>query len=239
MIRSLRCVSCGEPIRAENINIQEMVAKCSQCHAVFSFRSVDESIQTVDPYAAALAEVLPADEPLEKPPHLDIEAGYQELRIGYRWRDTRNTSFFVVFTLIWCGILIPFIATAIATNSLELVAFISLHLIVGVSMALYTSALLFNRTNILVSHQGIVVEHGPIPVPFTPNRTLESRVIKQLYVEEYVPSRTNGKPDYTYAVRAVQHDGSELRLVGGFNSSHHARYVEKEIEKFLGIADAQ
>jgi DNA-directed RNA polymerase subunit M/transcription elongation factor TFIIS len=33
----LKCPNCGEVIPAENINIQEMVALCGECHHVFEF----------------------------------------------------------------------------------------------------------------------------------------------------------------------------------------------------------
>ena len=33
----LKCPNCGETIPAENINIQEMVALCGECHHVFEF----------------------------------------------------------------------------------------------------------------------------------------------------------------------------------------------------------
>ncbi len=39
------------------------------------------------------------------------------------------------------------------------------------------------------------------------------RDIEQLFVEEYVPSKTNGRPDYTYAVTALTTSAERQRLV--------------------------
>lgn len=38
----LTCPNCSEHIHAENINVQEMVAVCSNCHTVFPFKSPAE-----------------------------------------------------------------------------------------------------------------------------------------------------------------------------------------------------
>jgi len=52
-----------------------------------------------------------------------------------------------------------------------------------------------------------------------------------------VPSRTNRRPDITFALRVKTKNGKDLRLVPGFTNASGALYLEQEIEKFLKIED--
>ena len=58
--------------------------------------------------------------------------------------------------------------------------------------------------------------------------------IQQLYVSKYTASTTNGVPNYAYALYAVMKDGTKVSLLRGMNRETQ-RYIEKEIEGFLGI----
>jgi hypothetical protein len=237
MPTSLNCKFCGEPISTKDINIQQLIAKCPHCDSVFPFETSD------------LLEGAPANNSKQKkaatkeakeiplPKGISMEQGFDELVFTIIWRQTRNFAFFLVFSLFWNAVVLPFVVIALLQNSWQLILFISLHLIVGISMGLYTVAILINKTLIRVSHLGIDIKIGPIPVPFNPSLFLSSNDIKQLYVEEYVPSTTNGKPNLTYAVRAIQQSGNEMRLVSGFNHPEHALFLEQEIERFLHIVN--
>jgi len=237
MPTSLNCKFCGEPIDAKDINIQQLIAKCAHCDSVFPFETTD------------LQEGAPANNSKQKkaatkeakeiplPKGISMEQGFDELVFTISWRQTRNFAFFLVFSLFWNAVVLPFVVIALQQNSWQMILFLSVHLIIGISMGLYTIAILINKTLIRVSNLGIDIKIGPIPVPFNPSLFLSSNDIKQLYVEEYVPSTTNGKPDLTYAVRAIQQSGNEMRLVSGFNHPQHALFLEQEIERFLHIVD--
>ncbi|WP_373548238.1 hypothetical protein [Haliscomenobacter sp.] len=248
MSNQLSCVTCGQLILAENVNLQNMVAKCRNCNAVFSFvpANADSSKSSILETVQALMKEAnrgeggtlqrPSDgRKIEMPRGVITERDFGELRFIIPWRNTRRWGFFLLFTIVWNAILTPFVVVGVATGEWIILLVTSLHLIVGVSFLLYTLGLLFNKTSIVVTSQGVDIKNGPIPIPFNPNRFMAVRDIEQLFVEEYVPSKTNGQPDYTYAVTALTTSAERQRLVGGFSQSGHALYLEQEIETFLGI----
>ncbi len=237
MPTSLYCKFCGKPIDAKDINIQQLIAKCPHCDSVFPFETADLQKENASNNGQHKKATAGKGKDITLPKGISMEQGFDELVFTISWRQTRNFAFFLVFSIFWNAIVLPFVVIALLQNSWQLILFISLHLIVGISMGLYTIAILINKTIIRVSNLGIDIKIGPIPVPFNPNLFLSSNEIKQLYVEEYVPSRTNGKPDLTYAVRAIQQSGDEMRLVSGFNHPQHALFLEQEIERFLHIVD--
>lgn len=225
-----------------------MVAKCRNCNAVFSFAPAN-----ADPSKSSILETVqqlmkeanreegstlqrPTDgRKIEMPKGVITERDFGELRFIIPWRNTRRWGFFLLFTIVWNAILTPIVLVGIATGEWMVLLFTSIHIIIGVSFLMYTLGLMFNKTNIVVTSQGIDIKNGPIPIPFNPNRFMAVRDIEQLFVEEYVPSKTNGQPDYTYAVTALTTSAERQRLVGGFSQSGHALYLEQEIETFLGI----
>lgn len=243
MTNQLNCISCGNAIAADDVNLQNMVAKCRQCNAVFSFMPQNTSTASFLEYKDPLEQTLTEDflqrptsgREVEMPSGVIMERDFGELRFTIPWRKTRRWGFFLLFTIIWNGILTPFIVMGIATGSWEILLFTSIHTIVGVSFLLYTLGLMFNKTSIVVTSQGVDIKNGPIPIPFNPNRFMAVREIQQLFVEEYVPSKTNGRPDYTYAITALTSSHERQRLVGGFSQPGYALYLEQEIENFLGI----
>jgi hypothetical protein len=242
MSHQLNCISCGSPIAAEDANLQNLVAKCRNCNAVFSFMpgsaAAETPLEFKDPYANISSNPYlerPENGRLEAPKGVIMERDFGELRFIIPWRNTRRWGFFLLFTVVWNTILFPFVAIAIGTGEWRILLFCSIHLIVGLSFLIYTLGLMLNKTRVVVTSQGIDINHAPIPIPFNPNRFMAVREVEQLFVEEYVPSRTNGRPDYTYAVTALTTAAERIRLVGGFSQPGHALFMEQEIENFLGI----
>ena len=228
MSQQINCPNCNEVVPAENLNLTNMVGKCHSCDHVFSIADV---------VGSSTQQVRRGDENLGLPAGIELQRGLSYLEFTILWRKTRRKGFFTLFAVMWNLLLLPFIIAVISTNDWKLALFISLHLLVGVSFFFYTLALWINRTTIHVSKGGIEVKHGPVPIPFTPNHSVAASELKQLYVEEYVPSKTNGRPDITFGVRMRAHDGTDVRLVPGFQNPDHALYIEQEIEKFLTIED--
>lgn len=249
MSNQLSCISCGSLIQAEDVNLNNMVAKCRNCNAVFSFMPQNTNTENSDVKSMFEAMMKAANPPdsilqrpndgrkIEMPKGVITERDFGELRFIIPWRSTRRWGFFLLFTIVWNAILTPFIVIGISTGEWQILLFTSLHTLVGVSFLMYTLGLMFNKTSIIVTSQGVEIKNGPIPIPFNPNRFMAVRDIEQLFVEEYVPSKTNGRPDYTYAVTALTTSAERQRLVGGFSQPGYALYLEQEIETFLNIKD--
>lgn len=221
----LACPNCATPIRSEDININELVAKCHHCHSVFSF-SRELSVQNRHRIEVML------------PPGFEAFNTLSALDIEITWRQTtKGIGFFIFFALFWNGILSIFIVTALVTGAYEMILFTSLHLLIGLGLIYYILSVMLNKTYIFVSRREISVEHRPIRLPFYPNRSITAMDLDQLFVQKYVSGKTNGRPNHAFSVIARMRTGSDITLVKGLRQPEQATYVEQQIEKFLNIED--
>ena len=219
----LSCPNCRKAIRAEDINIEQVVAKCANCNHVFSFTRELERDRYRKP------EVL-------LPPGIEAFSLLSELNIEISWKKSRS-SFLTFFTVFWNAMVIPFVLFALFSGEYLILLGISIHLLVGISMLYYTLGAFLNKTFVIVDHYNVHVETKPLRMPFYPDRHLPVGEIKQLHVEKYVASRTNGRPDYAYTVIAQMTNQERLKLVKGLKNVNQARYIEQEVERFLKIPD--
>lgn len=221
----LACPNCATSIKAENINITSLVAKCHHCNSVFNFTE-------------KLAVASRNRPEIMLPTGFEAYSTHSSLDIEYKWRQTsKSLGFFIFFALFWNGILSIFVITALVTGEYQMLLFCSIHLLVGISLIYYILTILFNKTYILVSQREILVEHRPLRIPFYGNRTISAMDLDQLFISKYVASKTNGRPNYAFSVMARLRTGSEVTLLKGLRFPEQATYVEQQIEKFLNIED--
>jgi len=114
---------------------------------------------------------------------------------------------------------------------------LSLHLTVGIGLGYYTLALFFNTTHVNVDRYNLLIEHRPLRVLFFKNYDIPVSEIKQLYIEKYISSRTNGSPNYAYRVNLILDNQRTVRLINGLRHPDQALYIEQQIERFLEIED--
>ncbi|MDX1476422.1 MAG: IBR domain-containing protein [Saprospiraceae bacterium] len=223
----LSCPNCDHFVKADDINIDQMVAKCSQCDHVFSFGHTFQ--HHGDAYSRPDMLIPEGLEVLKLRSELDIRVGW--------WRSSSKGAigFLTLFTFIWNLVLLPFVITALATGEYYILLFTSLHLIVGLSLLARVMAHYLNTTTINLTRRYLEITTRPIRL-FRKNRKIPVEQIKQLYVTKYVASRTNNQPNYAYALYAILTTGQKIKLVSGMNLTTQ-RYLEYEIESFLHIKD--
>lgn len=230
MQEKLSCPECRSAIQPDQININMLLAKCSDCGLVFSFED-----RAPAPSPRTEASFQPKDRgEIPMPPGIEAQALLSELNLQISWRN-RARGFLTFFTIIWNLFVIPFAIFAILSGELQVLLFLSLHLLVGVSLLYLLLANLLNKTTIQVTRRKLFVEHAPLPIPARGDREIDARDIRQLYVEEYVASTTNGRPNIRYALYARLHAGPRLRLMKGLKNAEEGLYIEQQIEQFLDI----
>lgn len=221
----LACPNCATPIKAENINITSLVAKCHHCNSVFNFSNNLEVASRNRP------EIM-------LPTGFEAYTTLSSLDIEYNWKQTsKGLGFFIFFALFWNGILSIFVVMALLTGEYQILLFTSIHLLVGIGLIYYILSVLLNKTYILVSRREIQVEHRPLRLPFYANRNISAMDLDQLFISKYVSSKTNGRPNYAFSVIARLRTGSEVTLIKGLRQPEQATYIEQQIEKFLNIED--
>ncbi len=222
---NLRCPNCQNPIPAADINISSLLAKCGNCNSVFSF-DPQTSVRSYKQQEVLL------------PPGFETFSTLSGLDIEINWRQTSGgIGFMLFFTLFWNFIVFIFVIVGISTGEYQMLLFISLHLLIGVSLLYYVIATLVNKTHIQVSRRQLSIAHMPLKLPFYKSRTLFSNELEQLFVHRYVSSTTNGKPNHAFGLKARLKDGMEIELIKGLKHPTQAAYLEQQIEKFLNIED--
>lgn len=219
----LDCPECGTLVPADNINLDKSLAKCNHCDAVFDFEG----------------QLLPSRHKptVYLPKGMELLKLRSLLELQYKWRSVKTNGFLTFFTLMWNAILFPFVAGIIISGAWGMLFFLSIHLTIGLSLLYYVISTWINTTYITVDEREVSVEHRPLKQPFNPERHFDINDVQQLFVERYVSSRTNGQPNYAFRVMLILKNGNRYKMVQGITQLDHARYIEQEIENYLGITD--
>ena len=220
----LNCPNCQAPIPADNVNITQLVAKCDKCNQLFAFDRQIEQIERHRP------EIM-------LPPGIESYGMLNDLYFEVSWRNGRELPFFIIFTIFWDSIVFLFAVLAILSGQLSMLLFLSLHLAVGIGLLYYTLSLLINKTYVYVNRHSIHIEHKPLPKLFSSTRDIDSKEIKQLFVERYISSKTNGSPNYAFGVEVILKNEERVKLIRGLRTEEQGRYIEQQIERFLHIKD--
>jgi hypothetical protein len=225
----IRCEQCREPVPADDINLDTVLAKCRNCNSVFDFsRQVGRSNPTAAKVRRDKGEI-----PL--PAGLRVDDDGRTLTIVKPWSRTLG-CFFLVFAALWNGItwtglVLGFSSQEPWTTRLFMVPFI----LVGLATAYSALVGLLNRTVIRVDQERLTVTMAPIPS--FGNRRFDVGALDQLWVTEYVAYQQNNVPQYRFSVEALLKDGTKKRLMGGLEVADQALYLEGLLEKRLGIVD--
>lgn len=167
------------------------------------------------------------------PDKLEIFHRGSSMEIVRKWFGWQIV-FMTVFAMFWDGFLFIWYSKVGDSEEPMAMYFPLLHIAAGIGLTYYVVAGWLNRTYIRVSCGKIAVRHGPIP--WVGNKELEVSNLKQLYAKEEL-SRSGRGTTATYEVHAITHNGRNIKLVSGLETSEQALYIEQEIEKCLGIED--
>lgn len=222
----ISCTNCGAEIPSKNVNINRMVATCARCNAVFSF--ADQISGGDEP-----ASNKPLDIPTPK--GWKIESTGYELILRQPWLNPQ-IGFLTFFTVLWNGFMLAWFGIALATGSWGMLGCGTIHAAIGMLLAYLVLTSYINSTVITISPYLVKVRYGPLP--WFGNKQIDATGLKQLYVKE---QRHEGEDSvsYTYDVHYITTDYKHEKLIGGLQQSEFARYIEQEIERYLGIKDQQ
>jgi len=223
MLDQLSCPNCRADILAKDINIDKLVAKCNKCHHVFSF---EEEIQQAQRHRP---EVL-------LPPGIEAYSTPNEVDMIISWRHS-NSSFMTFFTILWNGMLLPFVFAALASGDFRVFLGISIHLAIGLGLLYNMIANFINTTQVNVDRQRLLIEHQPLHFPFYKEHHIPITDIQQIFIKKYVASKTNGTPNFAFSVNVELDSKRSIQLVRGLKHADQALYLEQQVERFLEIED--
>lgn len=221
----IRCRRCGARIRADDVNIETMIANCRSCDAIFSlaaqFTLADKS-----------APITRLDVP--RPRCFTVEHLDGTLRIS--WRGSKGGAIILLLvTLIWNGFasLWIFLAFSSAGHAAFALAAIP-HLLIGLWLGRLTLSNLLNTTRVEASASDLRVYNTPISA--SNNLSIPRDSLRQFYCVEPGHHSRRG-PSGLCDLWAIKADGSSIAVLKSLADPEQALYLEQELERYLRIKD--
>ena len=195
----LFCPTCGEQVKAESVNVQDMVAVCSACDSVFKF---------------SVAEPKTKRRKVSQPLHLSMRDD-DTLHMAFRtnFRLDKDESFImssimgVAFTIITLLTFGDFLAGDL-TGLLPL-AFGS----VAAFLYYWLGTIVFNKTHIDMDDESIQISRQPLPTIFSQTRDINLSGMVSVYSEETAISKKEAYDTPRYHVWAEMADGNRKIIV--------------------------
>jgi hypothetical protein len=227
----MQCLRCQALIPAEDVNLDNLLAKCRNCDEVFSFAG--EMQRPVGAGGRGRGPKLPAP----RPDFLRIEEVDEGRQITHRWFRWPILCL-GVFCVGWDSFLINWYWEAFNNPALQgqwlMIVFPLPHLAAGVGLTYLVLAGLLNHTIVQVRGTELTVRHGPIP--WRGNRRVDVANIVQLYCD--LANSSWGRewnfifPQYN--VNALLANERKLKLLSALRRDQ-ALFYEERLEEWLGI----
>lgn len=216
VFEQVHCPSCSKTVVADNLNLQNSVAKCSTCNVIFS---ISEQIKNVSASGEMKQEVF-------RPEGIELFYYKDDLDITIQQHiqglDVWGLVLFPVIALFSISIyflgeqsISPFIPIAFS-----IAAFYFIHRAYN-----YTN----NKTYIDVNNNYLSIKSRP--KHFKKDKTYNADEIDQLYIKYAV----DGSGYFSIYMIINSIDGQKHKKLITVNTLSKAKYLEQEIEKYLNI----
>ena len=215
------CNSCKSQITAENLDLKERIAKCTNCNHIFDFSDQLEGIVTSKREEVALPKGMVMN---RDPIHLEI------IR---RWYGPMSVIL-TVLCFMWYAMFILHYGKGILEGNIFSITNGSFFAFIGLIIVYYTVAGYINSTHISAGRDFLIIKHKPLP--WFGNKSIPSQELDQLYSKMSV-YRYRGRDHYSCEIRAKMKTKQDIKLLSKLTDTAQALFVEQEIERFLNIED--
>ena len=217
----LQCPHCGASIPAQNVNIQKTLAVCSQCNHVFEFSAMVAARKS---------------KPRKPPKRLLIHEDGDRLELAYQRAFGAGPKFGLAMATLAAVLL----SLLLITQPVKLAASPALGIILGTMTCVFwyvVAVFLTTKTRVMVDSSVVEVRSGPLPFPWSDNRTVNTREVRDVFCEDTVeewPPALPGMP--AHHVSANLFDGDRLRLMTSLPRDY-AQYIAGAIDAYLQAED--
>ncbi|MDQ8179778.1 hypothetical protein [Pelagicoccus sp. SDUM812005] len=167
------------------------------------------------------------------PDNIELVTEYDAIVIRRSWKSAL-AYFLIVFALFWNTFMVVWMGIAISQGAWSMAAFGSIHAGVGLGIIYFTIALFLNKTDIRIDTYNLSVKHYPLP--WFGQVTFPVESIQQVYCKEKITRGKNGT-HVSYELHCLDRNNRSKKLLSGLNQSEQAQFIEREIEKTLGLKD--
>ncbi len=210
------CPSCEKEVKAENINLNESLAKCGSCDVIFS---IEEEVEIVKTKAQKKPEVL-------RPEGIDLYyfKGDLDITVQQHIQGWDMAGLIFLPTIAFFSIVLYF--------AKDISIYFSLVSILGSAYYIYR-ALNYskNKTYIEVNDKTLSVQSRPKNM--NKDKTYDVLDIDQLYVKHV----TDGTGYFTVQIVTNGLEGQKHENLITVTSLSKAKYLEQQIERYLKLED--
>lgn len=227
----IQCESCGATVPADNISLENLLAKCASCAAVFPIR--------VDGGAAPQPQQQPPQQ-LTPPKGYVVDEAGPDLVVTKKWANPLFLLFVGVFALLLNGAAWT-VYFLVADGAVWRWVLLPVQ-VLGLGALYMFFAVLVNSTTLRVARDRLTVSIGPLPMRGAVD--LDATAIEQLYVTEQGRrgERTGSTIEQShrvyYRLEARMRGGGHAVVLRAVADANEARFFERLIEQRLGMQDA-
>lgn len=216
-IISVNCPSCNATPAIENINIHDKIVKCGSCATVFSF---DQEVKK-------MVELNATTEPevVVRPAGVEKSYFHDELELSMK-QPTGGLWIALTFSLVFFAVL-----------------FYIVHLEKGIpiywSTGMLGLGLLFFLKHRNSSNEKIYtnIDEEYLTIQYRPknlvkDKTIATQEIEQLYIKTIASNYYS-----LHAVLNTREGQKHVQLIKYLDNRNKARFIELEVEQYLGIED--
>ena len=218
VFKKVNCPSCEEEVTADNLNLQNSVAKCGSCNVIFS---IEEEVEKVKSKKGMKQEVF-------RPEGIDLFFYNDDLEISVQQHiqgvDLYGLMIFPFIAILTIGIFFlgehsihPFIPFIFSMGSLYFIY-------KGLN---YSK----NKTYIDINDKSLSIKSRPKNLK--KDKTYSADEIDQLYLRY----SSDGMGHITIHMIINGVEGQKHKELLTVNSLSKAKYLEQEIERYLNIED--
>jgi len=223
-IQKITCPACATNIPADDLNIKTSIAKCNSCDGIFSFQEE----------ANRLSNEQSISQEIFQPEGVTLSHFKNELDISVKqpWTNLEKFllpifPFLIMFSPAFFIEMIP----PDALNPVILITFLVLSLI-GYFVYLFMRRK--HKIYIHIDEQHLSVERRP--KKFIKDKRYAIQDIDQVYIKNIVSAGTP-KGSAIFMIVNEPTGQKHIELISNVDSRSKAKYIEQEIEKYLGIKD--
>jgi predicted Zn finger-like uncharacterized protein len=244
------CPNCQSMITADDLNLNQMIGKCQQCHTVFALDDHVNQLKTsaskkgVNTFDSAW-KLESAIEPKKQihtledlgptPKSIHVEKHGKHMRISRRWFSAKFI-FLTIFVMFWDGFLVLWYSIIPSQADAMFIWFPLIHVAVGIGLTYYTLAGYLNKTHLLIDHQNLHIKHAPLP--WRGNYVIALKSITQFYCKERIMRSKNGHTR-SYSLNYIDEYKRHHEILTGIPKPLEVQYLEQVLEFYLGITNQE
>lgn len=222
----LICPSCGEPIKAEKINVQDRIAVCSACDNVFQFE---------------LPEKKAKRRKVHQPDKLILIEDDHILHMAYRtnFRLDANEAFLTsIFGTLFLAAMAVISSSELASGESTFIIPIMFAMISAV-LAYRVGLVTYNKTHITMDDQWIRATRKPLPSLFNADVEVSLSDVTAITCDETPISKKEGYDTPRFNVWAERVDGSRRVIVTDVIENYGMFIAQRLNEHLNSLEDAE